>query len=352
MDASRFPATMGGQVMEADMTFAMVAIDLGKQSFHLHSVSSDGVVLSRKVSRAKLFAAVIELAPLSIAMEACPGAHYWGRRFQEAGCHVRLIHPRFVKPFVRGAKNDAVDAEAIFEAASRPTMRFVPVKTTAQQDLQAIHRVRERLVCQRTSLINQARGLLAEYGIVLAKGPSRLAAEGPAAVADALLSDLARELFADLFDQLRNLEGRIGALDVRLVAICRENAASRRLATLPGVGPIIATALIASIDDGRHFRSGRELAAWIGLVPRQHTTGGKPKLGGIGRHANHYLRRQMIHGARSVAFRISGRDDYRSKWLQALIARRGFNRAVVALANKTARIAWALLTRQEIYKAA
>ena len=334
------------------MTFDMLAVDLGKQSFHLHGVSGDGVVLSRKVSRAKFFAAVTELAPSNIAMEACPSAHYWGRRFQEVGHHVRLIHPRFVKPFARGAKNDAIDAEAIFEAASRPTMRFVPVKTVAQQDLQAVHRVRERLVCQRTSLINQVRGLLTEYGIVLAKGPSRLATEGPPAIAEASLSDLARELFASLFDQLRDLDGRVKTLDTRLLTICRENAASRRLAAVPGIGPVIATALIASIDDGQHFRSGRELAAWIGLVPRQHTTGGKPKLGRIGKQANHYLRRQMIHGARSVAFRISGRDDYRSKWLRALVARRGFNRAVVALANKTARIAWALLTRREIYRAA
>ena len=334
------------------MTFDMLAVDLGKQSFHLHGVSGDGVVLSRKVSRAKFFAAVTELAPSNIAMEACPSAHYGGRRFQEVGHHVRLIHPRFVKPFARGAKNDAIDAEAIFEAASRPTMRFVPVKTVAQQDLQAVHGVRERLVCQRTSLINQVRGLLTEYGIVLAKGPSRLATEGPPAIAEASLSDLARELFASVFDQLRDLDGRVKTLDTRLLTICRENAASRRLAAVPGIGPVIATALIANIDDGQHFRSGRELAAWIGLVPRQHTTGGKPKLGRIGKQANHYLRRQMIHGARSVAFRISGRDDYRSKWLQALIARRGFNRAVVALANKTARIAWALLTRQEIYRAA
>jgi transposase len=171
-------------------------------------------------------------------------------------------------------------------------------------------------------------------------------------VAAAPLSNLARELFATLFDQLQELETRVEALDARLVAICREDAASRRLATLPGVGPVIATALVASVNDGRHFRSGRELAAWIGLVPRQRTTGGKPKLGGIGRQANHYLRRQMIHGARSIAFRMVGREDARSKWLQALAARRGFNRAVVALANKTARIAWALLTRQEAYKAA
>ena len=155
------------------MTFDVVAIDLGKQSFHLHGVSSDGVVLSKKVSRVKFFAAVIELGPTNVAMEACPSAHYWGRRFMEVGYKVRLIHPRFVKPFVRGAKNDAIDAEAIFDAASRPTMRFVPVKSEAQQDLQTVHRVRDRLVCQRTSLINQVRGLLAEYGIVLAKGPMR-----------------------------------------------------------------------------------------------------------------------------------------------------------------------------------
>lgn len=334
------------------MSFELVAIDLGKSSFHLHGVDRAGGVLSRKVTRTKLFAAVSELAPTCVAMEACPGAHYWGRLFEEASIRAVLIHPRFVRPFVRGAKNDAVDAEAIFEAASRPTMRFVPLKTTAQQDLQALHRVRERLVGQRTALINQARGLLAEYGIVLPKGPARLATEGPDAVAGAALSALARELFASLFDQLCDIGARIQALDERLVAICRENDACRRLATLPGVGPVIATALVASVDDGRHFGSGRQLAAWIGLVPRQHTTGGKPKLGGIGRQANHYLRRQMIHGARSIAFRMAGRDDARSTWLRAVIGRRGFNRAVVALANKTARIAWALLTRQEVYRAA
>jgi transposase len=201
-------------------------------------------------------------------------------------------------------------------------------------------------------LINQTRGLLAEYGIVIAKGASRFTAQAPEAIADASLSDLARELFSELLDQLRDLDGRVKALDERIIAICREDHASRRLATLPGVGPIIATALVASIDDGRHFRSGRELAAWIGLVPRQHTTGGKPRLAGIGRRANHYLRRQMIHGARSAAIRLLGRDDVRAEWLKALVARRGFNRAVVALANKTARIAWALLQRQEVYRAA
>jgi len=272
------------------------------------------------------------------------------REIGEVAIHqVRLINPRFVKPFVKGSKNDAADAEGIFEAATRPTMRFVPVKSTEQQDLQSLHRARERLIGLRTALINHSRGLLAEYGIVLPQGPWRFAAQAPGAIAEAELSDLAREIFTDLLDQLCDVNRRIEKLDAKVVAICRSHQACRRLAKLPGVGPIIATALIAAVDDGRHFRSGRELAAWIGLVPRQYTTGGKPRLGGIGRRGNHYLRRQMIHGARAVISRLDKHDDRRSRWLKALVARRGINRAIVALANKTARIAWALLTRNEEY---
>ena len=331
------------------MTMKMLAIDLGKQSFHLHGIDAHGVVISRKVSRTKLESAVAELEPDTIAMEACASAHHWGRQFRAAGREVRLVNPRFVKAFVRGSKNDAVDAEAIYDAASRPTMRFVPVKTTEQQDLQSLHRVRERLVIQRTSLINHARGLLAEYGVVLPKGPWRFRDQAPQAIEEAGLSDLARELFTELLDQLRDVEARLAKLDAELVRICREHDACRRLAALPGVGPVIATALVAAVDDGRHFRPGRELAAWIGLVPRQYTTGGKPRLGGIGRRANHYLRRQLIHGARAVISRLAGRDDRRSAWLKGIVARAGFNKALVALANKTARIAWVLLARKECY---
>jgi transposase len=334
---------------EETMAMQLLAIDLGKRFFHLHGIDADGVVVSRKVSRIKLEEAVIELAPAVVAMEACASAHHWGRRFEAAGLQVRLINPRFVKPFVRGSKNDAVDAEGIFEAASRPTMRFVPVKSIAQQDLQSLHRVRERFIIQRTSLINHARGLLAEYGIVLPKGSWRFRKQAPAALTDAGLSEFARELLAELLDQLRDLEARLAKLDAKIVGICRENDACRRLAVLPGVGPVIATAIVAAVDDGRHFRSGRELAAWIGLVPRQYTTGGKPRLGGIGRRANHYLRRQLIHGARAVISRLAGREDRRSAWLKEIVARAGFNKALVALANKTARIAWALLARQENY---
>lgn len=334
------------------MTMDLLAIDLGKQSFHLHGIDSDGVLVSRKVSRAKLVEAVIDMAPKTVVMEACASAHHWGRWFMADGRRVRLINPRFVKPFVRGSKNDAVDAEAIYEAAIRPTMRFVPVKSIEQQDLQSLHRIRERLIVQRTSLINHARGLLAEYGIVLPQGPWRFAAQAPTAIAQAELSDLGRELFMELLDQLRDVKARVARLDAKIVEICREREDCRRLAELPGVGPIIATALVASVDDARHFRSGRELAAWIGLVPRQYTTGGKPRLGGIGRRANHYLRRQMIHGARAVTSRLVRHDDRRSVWLKALVERRGFNKALVALANKTARIAWALLARKETYAAA
>lgn len=334
------------------MPVNVLAIDIGKQSFHVHGIDADGVVVSRKVSRAKLPGLVERLDPRVVAMEACGGAHHWGRVFQAAGREVRLIHPRFVRPFVRGSKNDAADAEAIWDAATRPTMRFVPVKTTEQQDLQSVHRVRDRLVQDRTALINHARGLLAEYGVVLPKGAKRFTVAVPEAVAGSDLPPLARELFAELLDQLADLDRRIARIDTKLVAICKEHPACQRLAAVPGIGPVVATALVAAVADGRHFRSGRDLAAWIGLVPRQHTTGGKPRLGGIGRRANHYLRRQMIHGARSVANQSRTRTGPRAEWVKAVEARRGFNRAVVALANKTARAAWAMLARGEEYRAA
>jgi transposase len=352
MDASRFSATIAGRKEEGTMSLRLLAIDLGKRSFHIHGIDSEGMIISRKISRPKLIGIIKELAPEMIAMEACASAHYWGRRFLAAGCRVLLINPRFVKPFVKGSKNDAADAEAIYEAALRPTMRFVPVKSTEQQDLQSLHRTRDRIIRARTALINHMRGLLGEYGVILPQGAWRFLAQVQDAVAGAELSDPARALFQDMIEELSSLDLRLRKLDKQLMTICRTNEACRRLSRLPGVGPVIATALVAAVDDGRHFRSGRELAAWIGLVPRQYTTGGKPRLGGIGRRANHYLRRQMVHGARSVMFRLAKRNDRRSQWLKGLAARRGFNRTVVALANKTARAAWALLTRKENYVAA
>src|ERR1700728_382995 len=344
------PASPGTK--EGNMLLKLLAIDLGKRSFHCHGIDSDGVIFSRKVSRSKLIETIKGLAPETVAMEACASAHFWGRNFLANGHQVLLINPRFVKPFVKGSKNDAADAEGIYEAALRPTMRFVPVKSTEQQDLQSLHRARERVVCARTALINHMRGLLGEYGVILPQGAWRFLKEAQEAIAAADLSDLARGLFVDLFDELRALDLRLDKLDRQLLRLCRTNEACKRLSKLPGVGPVIATALVAAVDDGRHFRSGRELAAWIGLVARQDTTGGKPRLGGIGRRANHYLRRQMIHGARAVMFRLTKHEDRRSQWLKELAARRGFNRAIVALAHKTARIAWAVLTRKEDYLAA
>ncbi len=330
----------------------LLAIDLGKQSFHIHGITNEGEVISKKVTRSKLAAAVQEYSPETVAMEACASAHHWGRQFEAQGYAVRLVHPRFVMPFVKGSKNDAVDAEAIYEAALRPTMRFVPVKTTEQQDLQMLHRTRDRLITQRTGLINHIRGLLGEYGVVIPVGAFRFRKDIRNAVAEAKLSALATENFNALIAEFEALDKHVAELDRKLIAICRTDERCKRLATLPGVGPVIATALIAAVDDGRHFSSGRALAAWIGLVPRQYTTGGKPRLGGIGKRGNQYLRRQLIHGARSVLIRIANRDDQRARWAQGLLARAGHNKTLVAIANKTARIAWAILRSGEGYKAA
>lgn len=329
-----------------------LAIDLGKRSFHIHGITDEGEVCSRKVSRSKLLDMISFFSPQIVAMEACASAHYWGRQFEAIGYVVRLIHPRFVKPFVKGSKNDAVDAEAIYEAAMRPTMRFVPVKTTEQQDLQMLHRTRDRLITQRTALINHIRGLLGEYGVVIPVGAFRFRKCIRDAVSGANLSELATDNFEALIVEFEIHDTRISEIDRKLVAFCRRDHRCRRLATLPGVGPVIATALIAAVDEGQHFTSGRALAAWIGLVPRQYTTGGKPRLGGIGKRGNHYLRRQLIHGARSVLTRIAHRNDQRSKWAQDLLARAGHNKTLVAMANKTARIAWAILRNGENYKAA
>jgi transposase len=337
------------------MMVAVVGIDLAKRVFQLHGVDARGrPVVSKRVSRARLAEAVVQLAPRVVAMEACCGAHYWGRRFRDLGLEVRLIHAKFVRPYVKSAKNDARDAEAICEAALRPHMRFVPIKSPEQLDIQALHRVREQLVRWRTALINQTRGLLAEHGIVLPQGAWRLRSDVVAVLDDPAseLTALAAELFRGLLQQLRELEHRIATLDRHIVQLCRASEVCRRLAALPGVGPIVATALVASVGDGRQFRRGRDLAAWIGLVPRQHSTGGRPKLLGIGAGGNHYLRKQLIQGARSVLPHLGSKDDGRSRWLRGVLDRRGSNRAAVALANKTARIAWVLMARGEVYRAA
>jgi transposase len=287
-------------------------------------------------------------------MEACSTSHYWARRFQAFGHDVRLIHPNFVRPYVKGNKNDELHAEAICEAASRPNMRFVPVKTVEQQDIQALHRARERLVRWRTALINQIRGIMGERGIVMPQGPRRVGRGLQDAIADHTneLTDLSRGLLATLAEELAGLEVRLHELDDQLVVLCRQSELCRRVSSVPGIGPVIATALVASIGDGRQFKNGRELAAWIGLVPRQRSSGGKIRLVGIGKRAHRYLRNLLIHGGRAVLRFARGKTDPRSRWLSDLEERRGRKCAIVAQANKTARVAWAVLARGEAFQVA
>ena len=285
-------------------------------------------------------------------MEACASAHHWARELQALGFEVRLIPPQYVRPFVKTNKNDAADAEAICEAVTRPTMRFAAAKSAEQQSVLMLHRVRELLVRQRTMLINALRGHCAEFGIVVAQGAPKVE-ELIAIIEDAddtRLPSVAREALGALVAQLRSAQGRIKALEARLTAWHRSSAASRRLAAIPGVGVITATALVATIGDGSQFRSGRQLSAWLGLVPRQHSSGGKQRLGRISKHGDGYIRRLLVHGARTVLRWRRAKPGTRPGWTDRLLARRPTNVVLVAMANKTARVAWALLRHERIYQ--
>jgi transposase len=285
-------------------------------------------------------------------MEACASAHYWARELQALGHEVRLIPPQYVRPFVKTNKNDAADAEAICEAVTRPTMRFAPAKSAEQQSVLMLHRARELLVRQRTMVINALRGHCAELGLIVAQGASKVEElvaiiEDPG---DGRLPPLAREALGMLVEQLRSAQARIKALEATLLAWHRTNEASRRLATIPGVGVITATALVATIGDASQFHSGRQLAAWLGLVPRQYSSGGKERLGRISKRGDGYLRKLLVHGARSVLLWSRRKKEGRSPWQEALLARRPTNVVLVAMANKTARVVWVLLSRGETFR--
>lgn len=333
---------------------AVLGIDLSKQSFQLHGVDVNGdIVLTKKLSRNKLSEFIAKLPPpCLIGIEACGGSNYWTRVFESHGHVVRMIAPQFVKPYVKSNKNDAVDAEAICEAVQRPSMRFVPTKTIAQQDIQSLHRIRSQAVARRTAQSNQIRGLLMEYGIVIAKGISHIRKEIPCILEDATneLTFVFRELLNDLYHELVHLDKRIQLLENKLDIICRENENCQRLLTIPGVGLLSATAMVAAIGDIRVFKSGRELAAWLGLVPRQHSTGGKSTLLGISKRGDTYLRTLLIHGGRTVVRVAEKYQDKRNSWINQLDQRRGKNISAVAVANKNARIAWALLTNQTTFQ--
>lgn len=330
-----------------------VGIDLAKRSFHLYAVDGEGLaVLSRKLTRARLSAVVAQLPACTIAMEACGSAHHWARVFRTFGHDVRLIAAQFVKPYVKSNKNDAADAEAICEAAQRPGMRFVAVKTVEQQDIQAIHRMRSLTVERRTAQINQIRGLLLEYGIEVAQGRAALQRRLPEILEDADngLSARFRAELHGLAEELRHLNERVAHYDEQLEQIAQGDAQARALMTIPGLGAKGATALLAAVgEDPRLLKNGRGLAAWLGLVPRQHSTGGRDRLLGISKRGDVYLRNLLIHGARAVLRVVAGKEDPTSRWATALKARRHSNVAAVAMANKIARVAYAVIITGKPY---
>jgi transposase len=337
------------------MDIVVIGIDLGKNSCSLAGLDALGrVVLRRRTRRSSLESFVKRLGRCIVAMEACCGAHHLGRVFAAQGCEVRLMSPEYVRPYVKAQKNDDLDAEAIAEAATRPTMRFVEVKSQAQSDLQALHRARERLVSERTALINHVRALLLERGIVAPQGRRKLE-EQLSTFADEdgveALSLRIRVLIEDLRTEWRALDERIAAFDAEFIRMARNDETTRRLATIPGIGTINATALAAAVGNARVFRRGRDIAAWLGLTPRQMTTGGKPRLLGISKRGNRYLRKNLIHGARAVLPYLVERDTPLGRWARGLLARSHKNVAVVALANKLARIAWAILAHGGAYDA-
>jgi len=335
------------------MKLHSIGVDLGKTVFHLVGLSESGeVIVRKKFSRIQLLRFTSNLSVTLIGMEACGGSHFLGRALREQGHEVRLIPAQYVKPFVKTNKNDYIDAEAIAEAVIRPTMRFVPIKTDDQLDMQSLHRVRERWIMRRTAVVNQIRGLLLERGIPLRTGRCHLNAALPGILEDATmaLSGAVRLLLLQLKLELEQLAGHLEQADGLIQRAARENEACQRLDAIPGVGPLTATALIAAIGNGAAFRKGREFAAWVGLVPREHSTGGKQKLLGISKRGNSYLRRLFVQGARAVLqFRDKQSPGLR-KWLVDLSSRSHYNVVGVALANKLARMAWAVLAKGEVYR--
>jgi transposase len=337
------------------MNCTTLGIDVVKQVFQLHGVDERGhVVVQKRVTRAKVRETIAQLPACVIGMEACSSAQYWAREFQQLGHRVKLISPQFVRPYVKGNKNDSRDAEAICEAVSRPHMRFVPLKTVESQDIQAIHRLRSRLVKERTALVNQIRGLLAERGIVIAQGITRLRKQLPVIVEDLenALTPLSREVIRELAEELVVLDERVTRADALVQRVFTQSAACRKLAQVEGIGPVVATALVAAVGKATEFANGRHLAAWLGLVPRQHSTGGKERLLGISKRGDRYLRTLLIHGARATVHHARRKTDARSRWIVSLEQRRGKNIATVAIANKNARIAWTLLTSDAEYRRA
>lgn len=338
------------------MNIKLLAIDIAKNIFQLHGVDEKGKgILRKRLKRDELTRYIANVPACVIVMEACGGANAFARRFLKLGHEVKLISPQFVKPFVKSNKNDANDAQAIAEAASRPDMRFVPIKGLEQQDIQCVHRIRERLVKQRTALSNQIRGLLAEYGEVIPKGISQIKKLMPRILEEAEneLTFMAREVCLELYEELLMLEQRIKIYDKKIQNIFKENPLCQKLEKLEkieGVGLLTATAILMALSDPKLFKNGRHFAAFLGLVPKQYSSGGKQKLLGISKRGDSYLRQLLVHGARSALLAANKKGDPRSLWLQQLKLRAGANRTAVALANKNARIIWAIVANDTLYQ--
>lgn len=337
------------------MEITLIGIDLAKNVLQICGVNQAGKqVFNRAVKRHQVLGFLAQLPDVPVAMEACSGSNYWGRTLQALGREVLLLSPQHVKPFVKGNKNDRNDAFAICEAAARPNMRFVPPRSVEQTDMMLAHRVRERLVHQRTTLMNQLRGLLQEYGVVLAPGREKLRNQLPDILEDAEngLSTAARSCFAQMQQEWVELDSLISSYERSIRRQCRENEASKRLTGIKGIAEITATAIVAYAGNGAQFRSGRHFSANLGLVPKEHSSGGRQKLGSITKRGNRYIRKLLVQGAWSIIRHLKTANDQLSLWAKKVIDRRGKQIGAVALANKLARISWAMLYKQQSFKAA
>ena len=336
------------------MKITTVGIDLAKNVFQVHGIDERGkTVLRKQLRRAQVAAFFGNLPPCVIGMEACGSAHHWGRTLQRFGHTVRLMAPQFVKPYLKTNKNDAADAEAICEAVGRPSMRFVPIKSVEQQAILSVHRVRQGFVKARTAQANQIRGLLGEFGLVIPQGIYNVAKRVPELLEDASneLPVAFRQLIERLTEHLKELDRQVKDFEQQIIAWHRSSDLSRKLENIPGIGPLAASALVASIADARSFDNGRQVSAWLGLVPRQHSSGGKPMLLGMSKRGDAYLRTLLIHGARSAILAVQRKTENTNVWLANLLKRRHPNIAAVALANKNVRAVWAMLAHGREFQA-
>lgn len=335
------------------MKITTIGVDLAKNVFQVHGVDErDKAALRKQLKRKDVVKFFANLEPCLIGMEACGSAHYWARKLTALGHTVRLIAPQFVKPYVKRNKNDRNDAEAICEAVGRPNMCFVPVKTSEQQAVLSVHRARQGFVKARTAQANQIRGLLAEFGIVIPKGIGHIAKRLPEILEDGEngLPGMMRQLVRELGEHLKVVDNRVQEMERQIKLWHRGSESSRTLEAIGGIGPITASAFVATVGDAKSFKNSRQVPAWLGMVPRQNGTGGKVKLGRISKRGDVYLRTLLIHGARAVIRQVERKPDQADEWLKKLLARRNKNVAAVALAAKNARIAWALLAHERTYQ--